>query len=195
MKRAIIICLIVISVFVVSIAIFWYNTQPVWIVDKKVKKEVLNNLPTKNKKTIEFIEANGPSLAPSYKVAVCTEFVIKVINKAAPLTKLEKNDIRIITNAALDSLIEAESPIIKGVQTALVKSGKGTEIKESTHVLPGDFVQFWNVFQGEGYGHCGVVLDVNPNKTITLYSSHPFTNGYGKQEYLWPEKIYFVRLK
>jgi hypothetical protein len=69
------------------------------------------------------------------------------------------------------------------------------EIKESTDALPGDFVQFWNVFKGQAYGHCGIVLDIQPNKTITLYSSHPLTGGYGKQAYLWPDKIYFVRLK
>ena len=195
MKRGIIIGLIVSLTLVVTFGVFWFNTQPVWVVDKKIEKEVLDRLPIKNKKIIEFIEVKGPELAPTYKAAVCTEFVIKVINNLDPLTKTEKNDIRIMTNAELDSLIEAESPIIKGVQTALVKGGKGIEIKESMNVLPGDFVQFWNVFQGKGYGHCGIVLNIDPNKTITLYSSHPFTGGYGKQEYLWPEKIYFVRLK
>jgi hypothetical protein len=111
------------------------------------------------------------------------------------LTKTEKNDIRIITDSQLDSLVEAESPIIKGVQTALLKSNKGIEIKESSEVLPGDFVQFWKVFRGRPYGHCGIVLDIKPDRTLTLYSSHPLTDGYGTQRYLWPEKIYFVRLK
>ena len=79
--------------------------------------------------------------------------------------------------------------------TALLRNNKGIEIKDSSEVLPGDFVQFWKVFQGRAYGHCGIVLGIEPNKTLTLYSSHPFTGGYGTQEYLWPEKTYFVRLK
>ena len=195
MKRVLIFVLIICLGLVVTFAVFWFNTQPVWLVNKTVEKETLNNLPVKNKAIIEFIEAKGPALAPTYKAAVCTEFVIKVIDNVKSLTKAEKNDIRIITNSELDSLIEADSPIIKGVQTALIKGAKGIAIKESTDVLPGDFVQFWNVFQGKAYGHCGIVLDIDPNKTLTLYSSHPFTGGYGKQEYLWPEKIYFVRLK
>lgn len=194
MKRGVLIGLIVSSTLVVTFGVFWFNTQPVWIVGKKVDKEVLDNLPITNKKIIEFIEVSGSDLAPTYKAAVCTEFVIKVINNIDPLTKTEENDIRIIANVELDSLIEAESPIIKGVQTALVKGGKGVAIAEG-NVLPGDFVQFWNIFQGQAYGHCGIILDIDPNKTITLYSSHPFTGGYGKQEYRWPEKIFFVRLK
>ncbi|HEY5746935.1 MAG TPA: hypothetical protein VIU12_12710 [Chryseolinea sp.] len=195
MKRGAIIGLIVGLALVVTFGVFWFNTQPVWPVDKIVEKEVLDNLPVRNKKIVEFMEVKGADLAPTYKTAVCTEFVIKVIDNFVPLTKTEKNDIRVITNAELDSLIETESSVIKGVQNALVKSGKGIEITESINVLPGDFVQFWNTFQGRGYGHCGIVLDIDPNKTITLYSSHPFTGGYGKQQYLWPEKIYFVRLK
>lgn len=195
MRRGVIIGLIASLTLVGTLGIYWFNTQPVWIVDKKVEKRILDNLPVRNKKVIEFIESNGSKMAPTYNASVCTEFVIKVINKLEPLTLTEKNDIRIITTAKLDSLIEAESPIIKGVQTALVKGGKGMVIEKSINVLPGDFVQFWNVFQGKGYGHCGVVLDVQPNETLTLFSSHPFTGGYGKQKYLWPEKIYFVRLK
>jgi hypothetical protein len=195
MKRGLTIGLIVCLGIVGTLTIFWFNTQPVWPVDKTVEREVLDNLPVKNKEIIEFVEAKGQNLAPTYKGAVCTEFVIKVIDNVKPLTKAEKNDIRIITNSELDSLIEAGSPIIKGVQTALLKGDKGIEIKESADVLPGDFVQFWNVFQGKAYGHCGIVLDIDPNRTLTLYSSHPFTGGYGKQKYLWPEKIYFVRLR
>ena len=195
MKRLFLICLVMIVTLAGAGGIFWYNTQPVWVVRTEVDREVLDKLPEKNKQLIELVEAKGWELAPTYRVAVCTEFVIKAINNLDTLSKTEKNDIRIITTDALDSLIDADAPVIKGVQTALLKSGKGTEIKELKDVLPGDLVQFWNVFQGKGYGHCGIVLGINPNKTITLYSSHPITGGYGKQAYLWPEKIYFARLK
>jgi hypothetical protein len=195
MKRLLTIGLIgVVGLIVVLLAI-WFNTQPVWPVDRKIATNKLGDLPVTNRKVVEFIQAEGQDLAPTYESVVCTEFVIKVIDKVKPLTKTEKNDIRIITDSQLDSLVEADSPIIKGVQTALLRSNKGIEIKESREVLPGDFVQFWKVFQGKAYGHCGIVLDIEPDKTLTLYSSHPFTGGYGTQEYLWPEKIYFVRLK
>jgi len=173
---------------------YWINTQPVWAVDKTVAKELLAKLPIKNKRVIEFIESKGPELAPKYQTAVCTEFLIKVIGIEDPLTNAEMNDIRIITKSKLDSLIEADSPIIKGVQTALLRNAKGIEIK-NRDVLPGDFVQFWNKYQGKAYGHCGIVLDIEPDKTITIYSSHPLTDGYGKQKFLWPDKSYFVRLK
>ena len=194
-KKRLISGLVIASILAMTGRVYWFNTQPVWVVSKKIEAEALDNLPAKNRKIVEFLERKGKDLAPTYKEAVCTESVIKVIDNFDLLTLTEKNDIRIITNDRLDSLIEADSPIIKGVQTALVKSGKGIKIIESAGVLPGDFVQFWNVFQGRGYGHCGIILDIEPNKTLTLYSSHPFTMGYGKQKYLWPEKIYFVRLK
>lgn len=181
----------------VSISIlesFWIYTRPVWVVDTQISKNLLDHLPAKNKKIVELIETRGKALAPTYRDAVCTEFVINVIDNLDSLTKTEKNDIRIITEEELGYLIEIESPVIKGIQTALVKGDKGIAVNES-EVIPGDFVQFWNVFRGMGRGHCGVVLDIDHNKTITLYSSHPLTNGYGKQEYLWPDKLYFVRLK
>jgi hypothetical protein len=195
MKRLLTISLIGVVGFFVVLGTIWFNTQPVWPVDREIETNKLEALPVTNREVVEFIQAEGQDLAPTYESVVCTEFVIKVIDQVKPLTKTEKNDIRIITDSQLDSLVEADSPIIKGVQTALLRNNKGIEIKESSEVLPGDFVQFWKVFQGRAYGHCGIVLDIEPNKTLTLYSSHPFTGGYGTQEYLWPEKTYFVRLK
>jgi len=195
MKRLLTIGLIGVVGLIVILGTIWFNTQPAWPVHREIEVSKLNDLPVTNREVIEFTAAKGHDLAPTYESAVCTEFVIKVIDGVEPLTKAERNDIRIITNSKLDSLIDADSPIIKGVQTALLRNGKGTEITESKNVLPGDFVQFWNVFQGKAYGHCGIVLDIKPNNTLTLYSSHPVTGGYGIQEYLWPEKIYFVRLK
>lgn len=195
MKRGVTISLIGIIGLIVVLATIWFNTQPVWPVHKEIEADKLKVLPATNRKVVKFIQAEGQNLAPTYQSVVCTEFVIKVIDQVNPLTKTEKNDIRIITDSQLDSLVEADSPIIKGVQTALLRGNKGIQIQESSDVLPGDFVQFWKVFQGRAYGHCGIVLDIEPNKTLTLYSSHPFTDGYGTQEYLWPEKVYFVRLK
>lgn len=183
---------------IIGISIFgsyWINTQPVWVVGNEMNIDVFANLPIKNKRIIQFIETKGKEIAPTYKDVACTEFVIKVINNFDSLSVNEKNNIRIITNKELDSLIDNESPIVKGVQTALLNSNKGIRVDKIEDVKPGDFVQFWNLYQGKEYGHCGVVFDIDPNKSITLYSSHPLTDGYGKQAYLWPDKLYAVRLK
>jgi hypothetical protein len=174
---------------------YWFNTQPIWVLERGIDQNVLNDIPIKNQRIINFIEANGKTIAPDYNDVVCTEFVIKVIDKFSPLTPDEKNGIRILTNDDLGDLIKSESPVIKGVQTALVSGGKGTEIKRIEDVKPGDFVQFWNLYQGKEFGHCGIVLEINPNETLTLYSSHPLTNGFGRQVYLWPDNVYFVRLR
>jgi len=190
-STALVLTIISISIF----ASYWVNTQPVWVVDSQMDIQALDNLPIKNKRIIQLIEANGKKIAPTYNDVACTEFVIKVINNFDTLTKKEKNDIRIITNKELDSLIDYESPIIRGVQTALLNGNKGIRVDRIEDVKPGDFVQFWNLYQGKEYGHCGVVFDIDANKSITLYSSHPLTDGYGKQEYLWPDKLYVVRLK
>jgi hypothetical protein len=195
MKRLLAISLIGVVGLILVLATIWFNTQPVWPVDRKIEIDKLKSLPVTNREVVEYIQAEGQDLAPTYESVVCTEFLIKVIDKVKPLTRIEKNDIRIITDSQLDSLVETDSPIIKGVQTALLRNNKGIEIKDSSDVLPGDFVQFWKVFQGRAYGHCGIVLDIEPNKRLTLFSSHPLTGGYGIQEYLWPEKTYFVRLK
>jgi hypothetical protein len=92
------------------------------------------------------------------------------------------------------SLVENETDIAKGVQNALVSSGKGTAIS-LVEVKPGDFVQFWSVTGGKAYGHCGIVSSISPEESITVYSSHPLTNGYGIQKFIWPDYTYFVRLK
>jgi hypothetical protein len=172
---------------------YWINTQPVWVVtDVNVDK---TGLPEKNRQLIEFIETNGQTIAPDYEGVVCTEFVIKVLDKFNRLTPEEKNKIRIITKDNLRDLVQKDSPIIKGVQTALTDTDKGTAITLYEDVKPGDLVQFWNEYLGKEYGHCGIVLESQPNNSISVYSSHPFTGGYGKQRFLWPDKVFFVRLK
>ncbi|MBA4056682.1 MAG: hypothetical protein C0490_18350 [Marivirga sp.] len=173
---------------------YWINTQPIWLIDRRINETSITEIPGKNKQIIYFLDASGMSIAPSYNEVVCTQFVIKVINKFTPLTKNEMNEIRILTTGDIGDLIKKESSIIKGVQTALVKAGKGTEVKEIENVKPGDLVQFWNLYQGKEYGHCGVVFEINANKSLTLYSSHPLTDGFGIQKYMWPDRAYFVRL-
>ena len=173
---------------------YWMQTQPIWIVHAKVDETSWPSTPLKNLMILNYIEEYGSFLAPDYEKVVCTEFLIKVISAYTPLSNVEKNQIRIITNDNLVQLIENESTPIKGVQTALIQNNKGRKL-DIAEVMPGDFVQFWNTYRGEVYGHCGVVLDIDPDQSITLYSSHPLTGGYGKQVFLWPDKVYFVRLK
>jgi hypothetical protein len=188
----------VVALFLIGLSFFgnyWFNTQPIWVLEGPIDQNVLRDIPKKNQHIINFLEANGKTIAPDYNDVVCTEFVIKVIEKFIPLTAEDKNGIRVLTNDELDDLIKNESSVIKGVQAALVNGGKGTAIKRIEDVRPGDFVQFWNLYQGKEFGHCGIVLEINPNETLTLYSSHPLTNGFGKQVYLWPDNVYFVRLR
>jgi hypothetical protein len=174
---------------------YWTNTQPVWVYDESPLPDTVIELPQKNKDVISFIEASGQSLAPDYNSVVCTEFVIKVIDHFNELTHEERKAVRIITEEDLSKLLEHDSPLMKGVQTALMENNKGVEIKDLNEVRPGDFVQFWNDFQGSCYGHCGIVSEIKAGESITLYSSHPMTDGYGIQKFMWPSKVFFVRLK
>lgn len=175
-------------------ASYWINTQPVWILNVHARSDS-ESIPARNKQIIEFVETNGETLAPDYKQVVCTEFVIKVIEEFVPLTTSEENMIRIITDEDIPALLVKESPVIKGVHTSLVQANKGVEVIQPEEVKPGDFVQFWNSYLGIPYGHCGVVFSVEPYKNIAIYSSHPVTGGYGKQKFLWPDHIFFVRLR
>ncbi|SKC57229.1 hypothetical protein [Ohtaekwangia koreensis] len=180
----------------VSFISYWVNTQPVGIISRKIDiSKYHEELPSRNRQVIEFVEANGVNLAPDYQQVKCTDFVVRVIERFVPLSKGERNQINIVTNDDLNTLIENESAIIKGVQTSLIQGRKGIEIIGLEDVRPGDFVQFWNEYLGTPYGHCGVIFDVEPYHSISLYSSHPLTHGYGKQKYMWPDKVYFVRLK
>jgi hypothetical protein len=100
-----------------------------------------------------------------------------------------------VTNDDLKDLVDSEAEVIKGVQYALTHNQKGVAILNNAAVMPGDFVQFWNIYNRRAYGHCGIVMAIEPDETLTVYSSHPLTNGFGKQKFLWPDKVFFVRLK
>lgn len=173
----------------------WKSIQPTNPAPPVIKNISNSVIPEKNRKILTYVEANGKSVAPEYDQVVCTEFLIKVLDTFGPLTKQEKRDIRIITDANLNDLIDNDAPVIKGVQNALVKSGKGIVIEDPSKVLPGDLVQFWDRFYGSPWGHCGIVSQIEPGETLTLHSSHPFTGGYGIQTFNWPDKVFFVRLQ
>jgi hypothetical protein len=194
MKKIIFIVVGIIVAFAAYGTWRWLSIQPSHAEVVTYRPVASPSIPEKNQKLLAYIEANGRTVAPDYREVVCTEFVIKVLDAFEPLTKQEKKDIRIITEDDLTELINADAAIIKGVQTALVKAGKGVVINDPDKVLPGDLVQFWDTFYGGAWGHCGVVSQIDPNKTLTLHSSHPFTGGYGIQTFNWPEKVFFVRL-
>jgi len=174
---------------------YWTSTHPLAFRLPQANASVPADVPARNKQVIDFIESQGKALAPTYNEAVCTEFVIHVVEHFVPLTRAEKKAIRIITSEDLKQLIDRDAPVIKGVQTALAATGKGKPIAKFEDVRPGDFVQFWNVYNGSAYGHCGVVLCIDPNESITLYSSHPVTDGFGQHEFSWPDKVFFIRLQ
>lgn len=154
----------------------------------------LKDIPAKNLAILKYAEAVGDSLAPTYNSAVCTEYLVKILEH---FTKLSSMDKRIINIVGIDTLLEAinaDAPGIRGVQTALYKSKKGTIIEDPNEVKPGDLVQFWNIYWDVPRGHCGIVLDLQPNRYMTLISSSKSTEGHGVQTYYWPEKAYFVRM-
>jgi hypothetical protein len=185
-----------VPILIASIIVLWFNTQPVLpltIPKKNVSLRPQAKLP-KNALLLKIIERQGQDIAPSYSQVVCTEFVINVLEKIVTLPAKTKKGIRIITNDDLDSLVRNEASIIKGVQTALVDAGIGVAVDEND-VREGDLVQFWNTFGGHAYGHCGFVIAAKSNEFLTMYSSHPITGGFGKQTFLWPEKVFFARLK
>lgn len=195
MRRVLFIILMVLALCGTAAFVnFWLKTQPVSVTTSTLTQDKLKSLPGKNQQVINFIETSGRTLAPNYDSVVCTEFVINVLNHFGNLNPKERKLIRIITDENLVTLIESNSSIIKGVQTALLVNDKGFAIEHASQVKPGDFIQFWNIYDQSAYGHCGVVYSLEVNKNITVYSSHPLTNGYGKQTFLWPQKVFFARL-
>jgi hypothetical protein len=149
-------------------------------------------IPEKNKKIIDYVVKNGPSISSTYEKAVCTEMVIAVLKNFVKLSKEDKKRIRIITDKNIYVLRAKKSSIPKGIYYALTKNKMGIAIDKLEDVRPGDFVQFWEFY----WGHCGIVKSIDPvHKTMELYSSTPMTNGYGILSFDVPDECYFVRLK
>ena len=150
-----------------------------------------DSIAPKNKKIIAYTATHGASIAPAYNTAVCTEFIIGVLQHFTTLTRQDKKRIRIITNENINDLLQQNSDVPKGVYYALLSSGKGKPVTSLSKIMPGDFVQFWE----PGWGHCGIVHSINiQDNTMQLYSSNPSTNGYGIQTFNIPVNCWFVRL-
>ena len=149
-------------------------------------------IPRKNKIIVGLVKQHGPEISATYEKAVCTELVIKILEKVQPLNATDKKRIRIITDKDIHELLRQDSPIPKGVYYSLIQKGVGIPISDKTSVCEGDFVQFWT----ETWGHCGIVKSIDTEKNqMELYSSFPSTNGYGIQLFNIPKHVFFVRLK
>jgi hypothetical protein len=172
----------------------WSSFGPVSTSETVKQITEAEDIPIKNLAILKYAEEVGDSLAPTYTSAVCTEYLVKILEHFTKLSVKEKRTINIVGIDTLIQAINADAPGIRGVQTALVKSKKGTSIDDPNEVKPGDLVQFWNLYWDVPKGHCGIVLDVQPNRYLTLISSSKSTEGHGVQTYYWPEKAYFVRL-
>ena len=150
------------------------------------------SIPIKNRQVIDTVIMYGAKISPTYNTAVCTELVIKVLEKFKHLSKADKSRIRIITNKDIKELINQDSSIPKGVYYALTSNGMGVSVDSLKDVRAGDFVQFWT----DTWGHCGIVKSIDTNSnTMELYSSFPSTDGYGIQRFLISDYCFFVRLK
>lgn len=150
------------------------------------------NISDRNRCVVDTVVKYGPKISPTYQTAVCTELVIKIIEKFYPLNKTDKSRIRIITKENVHTLLANNSSIPKGVYYALTVKGIGIPIDNIQDVQEGDFVQF----RTDTWRHCGIVKSINNEaQTMELYSSFPSTNGYGIQLFNIPRYCYFVRLK
>ena len=172
----------------------WRSGAPVTVENVLSENDSLKIIPPVNIAIMKLADSLGPAIAPTYETAVCTEYLIGVLNKIHPLTKKQMNIIRIVDHDTLELAIAADAANIRGVQTALVKSNLGIPIDNPEDVRPGDLLQFWNVSYRGPKGHCGIVLDLVPYRYITMMSSSTRTNGHGIQTFWWPEKTYFVRM-
>ena len=167
------------------------QTQPS-VVHPSEEQFVISELPKTNQSIIAAAKKYGPEISSTYEKAVCTEFVIQVLEKVQPLNATDKKRIRIITNQDIQQLLAANSDIPKGVYFSLIEKQIAIPIDNKNEVLEGDFVQFWT----ETWGHCGIVKSIDPIKNeMELYSSFPSTNGYGVQKFPIPTHSFFVRLK
>ncbi len=148
--------------------------------------------PEKNKLIVNTVKKYGAEIAPTYEKAVCTEFVIQILEKIQALNDIDRNRIRIRTDKNIQELLKEGSNIPKGIYFALIEKGIGIPIDNIDEVCEGDFVQFW----AENWGHCGIVKTISPDiNEMQLYSSFTSTNGYAIHRFNLTKHTYFVRLK
>lgn len=154
-----------------------------------------SELPIRNQQIIDTVQVYGPSISPTYEAAVCTEFVLGILDHFVELSHQDSIHVRIDLEDGQDvyELIAEGSALPTGVYYALVHNGMGIPVDDIRDVKPGDFAQFWYY---RSWGHCGIVHHIDrANQVMWLYSSYPSTNGYGIQPFQIPDYCYFVRLK
>jgi cell wall-associated NlpC family hydrolase len=131
----------------------------------------------------------------------CTTFVQAALEEAgfditpAVSKRIQMSD---LGGMNLFSLVRAGDPRIKGVVSALVDSGQGTDVTDQS-LRPGDVVQMWRgvgtTLNGGGdvEGHTGIVESANGN-TVTLLGAHQSLGAVGEKNYnLNNWKVWAVR--
>lgn len=131
----------------------------------------------------------------------CTTFVQTVLGEAgfditrSVSTRIQMSDLQ---GMNLLSLVRSGDTRIKGVVSALVDSGQGTEVTGQP-LRPGDIVQMWRGVGttlnggGDAVGHAGIVESANGN-TVTLLGAHQSIGAVGEKDYnLNNWKVWAVR--
>ena len=62
---------------------------------------------------LKYCHEHGKEISPTYKSAVCTEYVIKVLSNFCKLNNKQKSEIRIITDKKIEDLLASDSEIAK----------------------------------------------------------------------------------
>lgn len=137
----------------------------------------------------------------------CVLFMVAVVEELVQrdLTREERNAI-LINNVGrrrnLSNLIRKDDKRIRGIQTALVEMDKGYSVKPS-EAKPGDFVQYWKLYNGRWKGHTAIIQEVqekNGLRCAIIFGSHQSLGGVGIGEFEVglndPDvKVYLVRFK
>lgn len=135
----------------------------------------------------------------SYEEKNCVEFVHAVFEDLFP-EMLDQNFkdmvyINDLGGLSLNEALSRNTDQIRGVQWALESYGIGYAVERDS-VMAGDFVQYWYKRKNGAWGgHVAVVMEVNQDGTLNLYSSNKSTGG---PDYLRNYKLrsnaYFARL-
>ncbi len=129
------------------------------------------------------------SKASSKKID-CSQFMLAVVEEMRG-DQLSKESARqlvvggINRTESLGQLILQHDARIKGVVSALVSMGMGTEIDPSG-VAPGDFIQYWYKSKGRWAGHTAIVESVRQKDGAVqcrLFGSHKSLNRIGTSSY------------
>jgi hypothetical protein len=140
----------------------------------------------------------------------CVQFVLAVVEDELrhSLDRKSRDQILIANLSAkervkLEELIADESNKIRGVQHALVASGRGEKIAPAD-ARSGDIVQYWIMkSNGTWFGHAGILESVNEANGVyraRIFGAHASANGIATSSFSLRlngpnRKVFIVRLK